>query len=105
MGQTTRGPQIVQVSGQRLLRARILPLGGLVFYVALGLARRGEITVDAYGGLRKALIFCNSRNEVEQVAAYLRGNLGYEAAIFVHYSNLDPAMRREVEDGFATVRP
>ena len=101
-GQTTGGPQIVQVSGQRLLRARILPLGGLEdLTVALGLARRGEITVDAYGGLRKALIFCNSRNEVEQVAAYLRGNLGYEAAIFVHYSNLDPAMRREVEDGFA----
>ena len=88
VGRTSGGPQIIQVSGQRLLRARILPLGGLEdLTVALGLARRGEITVDAYGGLRKALIFCNSRNEVEQVAAYLRGNLGYEAAIFVHYSN------------------
>ncbi len=99
---TTGGPQIVQVSGQRHLRARILPLGGLADLVAaLGLARRGEMVAGAYGGLRKALIFCNSRNEVEQTAAFLRENLGYEAAIFVHYSNLDPAMRREVEDGFA----
>ncbi len=96
VGSTTGGPQIVQVSGQRHLRARILPMGGLADLVsALGLARRGET------GLRKALIFCNSRNEVEQTAAFLRENLGYEAAIFVHYSNLDPAMRREVEDGFA----
>ncbi len=85
---------------------RILPLGGLEdLVVALGLARRGDmaqaVATRTFAGLRKALIFCNSRNEVEQVAAYLRGNLGYEAAIFVHYSNLDPAMRREVEDGFA----
>ncbi|MEI2693186.1 MAG: helicase-related protein [Anaerolineae bacterium] len=31
----------------------------------------------------------------------LRQHLPYEAAVFVHYSNLDPAMRRAVEDGFA----
>ena len=40
-------------------------------------------------------------NEVEQAAAYLRQNLPYEAAVFVHYFNLDPALRRDVEDGFA----
>ena len=52
-------------------------------------------------GIRKSLVFCNTRNEVEQTAAYLRQNLPYEAAVFVHYSNLDPALRRDVEDGFA----
>jgi hypothetical protein len=51
--------------------------------------------------IRRSLIFCNTRNEVEQTAAYLRAHLPYEAEIFVHYSNLDPAMRRAVEDGFA----
>ena len=49
---------------------------------------------------RKSLLFCNTRHEVEATAAYLRTNLGYEAAIFVHYSNLDPAMRRTVEEDF-----
>ena len=38
---------------------------------------------------------------MEQTAAYLRQHLPFEAAVFVHYSNLDPAMRREVEEGFA----
>ena len=47
------------------------------------------------------MAFCNTRNEVEQVVAYLRQNLPYEAAVYVHYSNLDPALRRDVEDGFA----
>jgi ATP-dependent Lhr-like helicase len=52
-------------------------------------------------GMRKTLVFCNSRNEVEQTAAYLRQHLPFETAVFVHYSNLDPAERRAVEDGFA----
>ncbi|MCB0241233.1 MAG: hypothetical protein KDH08_21965, partial [Anaerolineae bacterium] len=52
-------------------------------------------------GIYKTLIFCNTRNEVEQIAAYLRGRLPFEAALFVHYSNVDAARRREVEDGFA----
>jgi ATP-dependent Lhr-like helicase len=52
-------------------------------------------------GLRKSLLFCNTRNEVEQTAAYLRNHLPYEASIFVHYSNLDGAVRRQSEQAFA----
>ena len=50
---------------------------------------------------RKTLVFCNTRREVEAIAAYLRGHLPFESAVFVHYSNLDPALRREVEAGLA----
>jgi ATP-dependent Lhr-like helicase len=50
---------------------------------------------------RKTLIFCNTRYEVEQVAAYLRYHLAYKALILVHYSTLEPLMRRQVERSFA----
>ena len=50
---------------------------------------------------KKSLIFCNTRVEVEETAVYLRNHLPYQADIFVHYSNLDAAVRREIEDRFA----
>ncbi len=97
---TVHSPQsvatIVEVAGGRRLVAEIQPMHWLEELVtALALRNRGQATV------RKTLLFCNTRNEVEQVAAYLRQHLPYAAALFVHYSNLDPALRRAVEDGFA----
>jgi ATP-dependent helicase Lhr and Lhr-like helicase len=92
----TAGAVIVQAGGGRRIEAEVTPMHGLDDLVtALGL-RAGDRL-----GIRKSLVFCNTRNEVEQTAAYLRQNLPYEAAVFVHYSNLDPALRRDVEDGFA----
>ena len=87
---------IVQAEGGRALNAEIISVAGLGDVVA-ALARRAA----GNAALRKSLIFCNTRNEVEQTAAYLREHLPYDAAIFVHYSNLDPAMRRQVEEDFA----
>ena len=89
-------PQIVSVPGRRELDANIWPMRGLDDLVA-------ALTVHATGatGIRKSLIFCNSRSEVEQTAAFLRGHLPFESALFTHYSNLDPALRLEVEEGFA----
>jgi ATP-dependent helicase Lhr and Lhr-like helicase len=83
---------VVQVEGGRELVAHIVPVRGLAG-VAMTLGARGA---------RKTLLFCNTRQEVEQVASYLRARLPYEATIFAHYSNLDPRLRREVEEGFAT---
>ena len=62
-----------------------------------------EELVDALGQRPsyKSLIFCNSREEVETTAVYLRQHLPYHADIFVHYSNLDAQMRQEVEERFA----
>ena len=87
---------VVAVDGNRRLHAHLASMAGLDDLVAaLALHMGGR------SALRKALVFCNTRAEVEQVAAYLRGHLRSQAAIFVHYSNLDPALRREVEEGFA----
>jgi len=86
---------IVDVPGARHLQAEIYPmheLGDLVTALAWRAVN---------GTTRKSLLFCNTRNEVEQVAAYLRHHLPYEAAIFVHYSNLDAGLRRSVEEDFA----
>ncbi len=88
--------QIIAVPGRRELDAEIWPLAGLDdLTTALAIHATGE------SAARKFLVFCNSRNEVEQTAAFLRANLYFESAIFTHYSNLDTALRQEVEDGFA----
>ncbi len=87
---------IVQAGGGRRIEAEVTPMHGLDDLVTALSLRAGDRL-----GIRKSLVFCNTRNEVEQTAAYLRQNLPYEAAVFVHYSNLDPALRRDVEDGFA----
>jgi ATP-dependent Lhr-like helicase len=82
---------IIQVSGGRVIEAEIRPLYDLTELVD-ALAQRPS---------QKSLIFCNSRTEVEQTAAYLRQHLPHHADIFVHYSNLDAAMRIDVETRFA----
>ena len=87
---------IVQAGEGRRIQADLVPMHGLDDLVTALTLRAGDRRV-----IRKSLVFCNTRNEVEQTAAYLRANLPYQAEIFVHYSNLDPAMRRAVEDGFA----
>lgn len=89
-------PRIVSVPGRRELETHIWPMRGLDDLTA-------ALAVHATGATatRKSLIFCNSRSEVEQTAAFLRGHLPYESAVFTHYSNLDPALRLEVEESFA----
>lgn len=84
-------PVIVDVRGGRGLEAETRPMADLGV-LAAALAERGAA---------KTLVFCNTRNEVEQAASYLSGRLGYVAEIFVHYSNLDASLRRAVEERFA----
>ena len=82
---------IINVPGGREIVADIVPLYSLDELVA-ALGQRPS---------HKSLIFCNSREEVESTAVYLRQHLPYHADIFVHYSNLDAHMRLEVEERFA----
>lgn len=84
-------PVIIDIRGGRTVQAELYPLETL-HDLSTALAERGAI---------KTLVFCNTRNEVEQVASHLRHDLAYDAAVFVHYSNLDPALRRDVESRFA----
>ncbi len=87
---------IVEVPGNRQMVGGLQPMSDLDDLITvLNLQMVGQ------SQMRKTLIFCNARHEVEQIAAYLREHLPFEASVFVHYSNLDPALRREVEDGLA----
>ena len=82
--------------GGRRIEAEVTPMHGLTHLAAaLGLRAGGRL------GIASHWCFATCCNEVEQTAAYLRQNLPYELAVFVHYSNLYPALRRDVEDGFA----
>ena len=92
----SRETRTVEAGSGRSVDAVIEPMAGLGDLPAL-LARRSA----GREGPRKSLLFCNTRNEVEQTAAYLRGHLPYAASIFVHYSNLDPSVRRQTEQAFA----
>ena len=96
---------VLNIPSQRDILAQIHPLYDLDELVnalaqrAVGKPQRTSATSP--WGSRKSLLFCNSRDEVEQTAVYLRQHLPHHAEVFVHYSNLDAQMRREVEERFA----
>jgi len=53
-------------------------------------------------GWRKALVFCNTRAEVEAYATAIRaGHSPFGDAVYVHYSNLERERRHEIELEFA----
>ena len=89
--------QVVQAGGGRHLEAELVAMDG-----------DGDTALATYlsdfrrRGWRKALIFCNSRAEVEHYAAVTRPNSPFGSAVFVHYSNIEAARRREIEQQFAT---
>ncbi len=89
--------QVIQVAGRRALSAEQLTLtpdSGDEFLAFLATFRAR--------GWRKALVFCNSRAEVEAYATTTRAASPFGHSVFVHYSNLEPQRRREVEQQFAT---
>lgn len=90
-GRYLRDAVVVQVAGHRAVSAEIAPLHSLAD-LAVALAARAA---------KKTLVFCNTRHEVEQVAASLRQTLPFEATVLAHYADLDSAMRRAVEARFA----
>jgi ATP-dependent Lhr-like helicase len=53
-------------------------------------------------GWHKTLLFCNSRAEVEAYAAVIRRRSPFGDAVYVHYSNIAPQRRREIEEQFAS---
>ncbi len=53
-------------------------------------------------GWHKALVFCNSRAEVELIAAIIRSDSVFGDAVFTHYSNIPTKRRHAVEADFAS---
>jgi ATP-dependent Lhr-like helicase len=87
---------VVQAPGSRSLAAELLPLSPVVSDELLA-----YLQTFRQRGWRKALVFCNSRAEIEAYATAIRGRPPFGEAVYVHYSNLDPRHRREIEQRFA----
>jgi ATP-dependent Lhr-like helicase len=90
-------PLVVAVPGTRQIAVEYLDLAPgsgaeLLAYVATFRAR----------GWRKALAFCTSRAEVEAYAAIVRAASPFGSAVYVHYSNIEPQRRHEIEQQFAS---
>ncbi|MEO8392063.1 MAG: DEAD/DEAH box helicase [Chloroflexota bacterium] len=89
--------QLVQIPGSRLIHLEKIALehnssGALLAYLDTFRQR----------GWRKALVFCNTRAEVEAYAAAVRAaDSAFGEAVYVHYSNLERERRREIESQFA----
>ena len=88
--------RVIQVPGGRALEAEcyaLAPDNSSALHDYLESFRRR--------GWRKALVFCNSRLEVEAYAAATRTHSPFGSAVYVHYSNLEPQRRRTIEKEFA----
>lgn len=88
--------RVVEAAGGRAVEAEVLELDGDDL---AGL--RGFLETFRARGWRKALVFCNSRAEIESYAAGVRGASVFGQAVFTHYSNLEPGRRLEIEREFA----
>ncbi len=91
-----RDARVIVVGGGRALDAELLPLasegvGELRTYLRTFRPR----------GWRKALVFCNTRAEVEAYAAAVREDSPFGGAVYVHYANIEARQRRETEERFA----
>ncbi len=89
--------EVVQVQGKRQMQAELIELtpeepNALLEYLWAFKSR----------GWRKAVVFCDSRQEIEGYAAVVRGNSPFGNAVYVHYSNIESKRRFEIEQRFAT---
>ncbi len=88
---------IISVAGSRPLTLEILPLEE-----DAPTALHAYLQTFRQQGWRKALVFCNTRAEVEAYATAVRAAQSpFGTAIFVHYSNLERERRHEIEHQFA----
>jgi len=91
---------IVQIPSQRAIQLEKIDLDG-----DLPNALLDYLNTFRQKAWRKALVFCNTRAEVESYATAVRAvGSPFGEAIFVHYSNLEPERRREIETQFTHTR-
>jgi ATP-dependent Lhr-like helicase len=89
--------QVIQVAGLRVMKADYLALDS-----GSPAALVDFLNTFRERGWRKALVFCNTRAEVEHYASALRSaRTPFGEAIYVHYSNLSRERRAEIEQAFA----
>jgi ATP-dependent helicase Lhr and Lhr-like helicase len=100
--------QVVGVSGSRDTEIEMLAMNGTAGDTHGGTAVNSAAALIAYlatfhgRSWRKALVFCNTRAEVEAYAMAVRAaHTPFGHAVYVHYSNLERARRQEIEQQFA----
>ena len=88
--------RVIRVGGERSISAE-------QFAIAPGSSSELHAYLATFRarGWRKALVFCNSRAEVEAYAAAIRPASPFGHDVYTHYSNIDPQRRREIEQQFA----
>lgn len=89
-------PLVIEVDGQRQLNHSLIDIADpkvAVFQEVWKTIREKR--------WRKVLVFCNSRAEVEHYAHLARIQSPFGEAVFVHYSNLSPLRRKEIESAFS----
>jgi ATP-dependent helicase Lhr and Lhr-like helicase len=88
--------KIIQLQEKRAIQADVLSIAP---------ENADPLSVYLYAfrqrGWRKAMVFCNTRAEVEQYAAATHLNSPFGNAVYVHYSNIAADRRREIETQFA----
>ncbi|MBK8795998.1 MAG: DEAD/DEAH box helicase [Anaerolineales bacterium] len=90
-------PQVVITPGGRDRRIELLPMAP-----DSAAALLEHLATFQGSDWRKALVFCNTRAEVEAYAMAVRGaHTPFGYAVYVHYSNLERRRRQEIEQQFA----
>ena len=88
--------QVIHLRERRSIQADVLPIDT---------ENTGQFSHYLYTfrqrGWKKAIVFCNTRAEVEQYAAVTRLHSPFGNAVYVHYSNITADRRREIENQFA----
>ena len=92
-GRYLRDPTLVVAGSRRAVRARIV-MGRDPASI------RAHLLAVVRGGFRKVLLFCDSRAEVEEVAAALQGRPPFGHAVFAHHGSLARARRISAEARF-----
>lgn len=85
--------RVVQAEQKRRLAARIVPDRdpGAVLDHLFGMVREG---------FRKILLFCDSREQVEQLSAFMLGRPPFGAQVYAHHGSLARTLRLRVEASF-----
>jgi ATP-dependent Lhr-like helicase len=86
-------PVVIQTEGQRRFDAELIEMHGSESLLQLfaDFQRRG---------IRKALAFCNSRAECEELARACNRNTPFGDRVFVHHASLDARVRHATERNF-----
>lgn len=88
-----RDATIVQVAGQRSILVR-------PFHGGSDVAICQHVDELAANGLRKILVFCNSRAAVERLTVALRARSRFRDAVFPHHGSLSQSVRERTEEHF-----